>query len=228
MFAVRVLLIAAMPEEGEALTPGHFGPRKLGPFDAHQGEMSGHDVTLLVSGVGPPASATATATALALGGPFDLAASVGVAGAFPDRGLEVSDVVVATEIVAGELGLRHEGGYVEPATLGWLPDRLATHEGFTEAAVAQGARPGPVVTVSTANGTKAEIEDITGRYPAALAQAMEGLGVALAAHRWATPFAELRSMSDITGDLLDTLDMTGSLARLSQVLPRVLEAMPTS
>jgi futalosine hydrolase len=225
MWAVRVLVIVAMPEEAEALAPRTYERRRLGPLESRLGEIGGHEASVLESGVGPAASGIATATALALGGPFDLAVSAGIAGGIPDRGVDVNDLVVATEVVAGDLGFRHEAGYVEPAALGWLPEKLSTFDAFTQAAVAAGARPGPVVTVSTANGTRSEVSELSSRYPTALAQAMEGLGVALAAHRWATPFAELRTMSDMAGELIETLDMAGSLDQLSRRLPAVLAGM---
>jgi len=56
-----------------------------------------------------------------------------------------------------------------------------------------------VLTVSTVTGTAARADDLRQRHPHALAEAMEGFGVASAAAQAGIAFAELRTVSNPIG-----------------------------
>ena len=58
---------------------------------------------------------------------------------------------------------------------------------------------GDILTVSTVTGTAARAAWLTARHPAAVAETMEGYGVACAAAAAAVPFAELRTISNPIG-----------------------------
>ena len=58
---------------------------------------------------------------------------------------------------------------------------------------------GDVLTVSTVTGTAARADWLRARWPDAVAEAMEGFGVASAAQRAGAAFAELRTISNPVG-----------------------------
>jgi futalosine hydrolase len=208
---VRLLVVTAVPAEADAVLrgvpadapgaveiplPGGRTLRRRGPAD------------VLAAGVGPAAAAAATATALALAGtddPYALAVSAGIAGGFaPRAGLR--DAVVADGIVAADLGAESPdapGGFADVAELGFGRARHATAHAdlLTRALRAAGlaVAAGPVLTVCTTTGTAARAAELKARHPDAVAEAMEGFGVAEAAAPFGVPVQELRTVSNAVG-----------------------------
>ncbi|MFE7122322.1 hypothetical protein ACFU99_43555, partial [Streptomyces sp. NPDC057654] len=102
-------------------------------------------------------------------------------------------------------------------------------------AEATGAAPGAVLTVSTATGSAERAAELAARHPGALAEAMEGFGVAEAAAAHGVPALEIRAVSNPVGprdraawrigEALDVLrlafggwaDLMGRLDRLEPV-----------
>lgn len=68
-----------------------------------------------------------------------------------------------------------------------------------DAVAATGARAGAVLTVSTVTGTAARAAALRTRHPTALAEAMEGFGVAEAAGAHGVPVLEIRAVSNPVG-----------------------------
>jgi futalosine hydrolase len=115
--------------------------------------------------------------------------------------------VLGTVSVAADLGAESPAGFIPVDELGmpaeWLggatalaadPDLLARlRAGLPTATV------GPVLTLSTVTGTAASTEALRRRHPDAVAEAMEGYGVAVAAAQAGLPFAELRTVSNPIG-----------------------------
>jgi futalosine hydrolase len=58
---------------------------------------------------------------------------------------------------------------------------------------------GDVLTVSTVTGTASTTAALLARHPGAVAEAMEGFGVASAAHQAEAAFVELRTISNLVG-----------------------------
>lgn len=161
-------------------------------------------VTVAAVGVGPAAAAAGTARLLALAEaaatPYRWVVSAGIAGGFPGRA-EVGTLVLATRSVAADLGAASPDGFLTLDELGFgstvvAPDDrlLAALRGALPAAV-----PGAVLTVSTVTGTAPTVAQLAGRYPDAVAEAMEGYGVACAAALSGVGFAELRTVSNPVG-----------------------------
>lgn len=170
-------------------------PHRVGPYDAIRSETC----VVVVSGVGPAAAAAATATALAEA-PYDAVMSVGICGGF--RGAAgIGDVVVATDIVAADLGADSPEGFLAMSQLGWAEDshpvdplRLQWLGRALGDVVA-----GPVLTVSTVTGTSARAALLAERH-GAVAEAMEGWGVLTAALPYGIPVLEVRAVSNLVGD----------------------------
>ncbi|ATL28644.1 Menaquinone via futalosine step 2 [Streptomyces formicae] len=186
----RVLVATAVPAERDAVA------RALA-------EHPGTGVDVLAVGVGPAAAAAGTATALAradaAGRPYRLVVSAGIGGGFqPDA--PVGSLVVADEITVADLGAETGDGFLPVTELGF---GAVTHRPppslVRGAADATGAASGTVLTVSTVTGSAARAAALRLRHPRALAEAMEGFGVAEAAALHALPVLEVRAVSNAVG-----------------------------
>lgn len=180
-------MATAVPAERDAVAPA------LGLPDAE----------VIAAGVGPALAAASTATALTTaaltGRPFGLVVSAGIAGGFAPHA-PVGSLVVADEITAADLGAETPDGFLPVTELGFGTVTHRPPEALVrEVAAATGARPGAVLTVSTVTGTAARAARLRERHPTALAEAMEGFGVAEAAAAHGTPVLELRAVSNPVG-----------------------------
>jgi futalosine hydrolase len=183
----RVLVVTAVEPERQAVLRGLHAA----------GDPAGSAVTVEVGGVGSASVAATTARALALGR-FDAVLSAGIGGGI---GVPVGGAAVATASVAADLGADSPDGFLSLDQLGFGTATLGTDPGLVAAVTA--ALPhvaaGPVLTVSTVTGTLVGTRDLTARYPDAVAEAMEGFGVATAAFQAGVPFGELRTISNPVG-----------------------------
>ncbi|MBL1081879.1 futalosine hydrolase [Streptomyces actinomycinicus] len=158
---------------------------------------------LLAAGVGPALAAASTAgalTAAALAGrPYGLVVSAGIGGGF-EPGAPVGSLVVADEITVADLGAETADGFLPVSELGFgavthrPPDSLVR-----VVSAATGALTGTVLTVSTVTGTAARAAALRARHPGALAEGMEGFGVAEAAAAHGVPVLEIRAVSNPVG-----------------------------
>ncbi|MEW6726922.1 futalosine hydrolase [Desulforudis sp. 1088] len=212
---MRILVMTAVSAEREAVLRGLRGDSR---FD------------VLVAGVGPVAAAANTAKVLATAR-YDLVVSAGIGGGFPGKA-EVGSLVVADEIVAADLGVETPEGFSSLEELGFGSTHIRAYAGLvhsvTEALLAAKLPvvAGPVLTVSTATGTAERAAELAARVPGAAAEAMEGYGVAFAAHERGVPVLELRAVSNRVGprdrtawrikEALDVLEAASSV--LSEVL----------
>lgn len=196
---MRVLVVTAVPAERDAVTRAFREPaavrgvpgaevHRAGPFD------------VLAGGVGPAAAAAAAAFALAAAPePYGLVLSAGIGGGFAPAA-PVRSLVVATRIVAADLGAETPDGFVPVTGLGFGRDTFLPPEALVrEVAAVTGAVPGPVLTVSTVTGSSARTAALLAAHPGAVAEAMEGFGVAEAAGRTGVPVLELRAVSNPVG-----------------------------
>lgn len=189
-----LLVVTAVPVEAEAVRAGLADPT----------------VTVTPVGVGPAVAGAATARLLALaeaaGRPYRAVVSAGIAGGFVGR-VPVGGTVLASHSVAADLGAESEEGFLPIEELGKPPELLgagsvlpADPDLLTALRTAlPAAVVGPVLTVGTVTGTAASTAALTARHPSAVAEAMEGYGVAVAASQAGLPFAELRTISNPVG-----------------------------
>ncbi|TDC79188.1 futalosine hydrolase [Micromonospora sp. KC606] len=189
-----LLVLTAVPAEAEAVRAGVDDPT----------------VIVRAVGVGPAVAGATTARLLALAEaasrPYRAVVSAGIGGGFVGR-VTVGGTVLATRSVAADLGAESPEGFIPIDELG-MPAELLGGGPAVEAdgellAALRTALPhatvGEVLTVSTVTGTAASTEALADRHPAAVAEAMEGYGVAVAAAQAGLPFAELRTISNPVG-----------------------------
>ncbi|RZT82277.1 futalosine hydrolase [Micromonospora violae] len=210
-----LLVVTAVPAEADAVRAG----------------LTDRTVTVAPIGVGPAVAGAATARLLALaeaaGRPYRAVVSAGVAGGFTGRA-EVGDTVLGTASIAADLGAESPDGFIPIDELGMPPALLGVGSGLPTdpslLAALRAALPtataGPVLTVSTVTGTTASTEELRRRHPDAVAEAMEGYGVAVAAAQAGVPFAELRTISNPIGPRdRDAWRLREALAALTAAAP---------
>ncbi|EGE42760.1 futalosine hydrolase [Streptomyces griseus] len=196
---MRVLVVTAVPVERDAVTRAFGGaPEAVALPGGELHRRGAFDV--LAGGAGPAAAAAATAFALAsASAPYGLVVSAGIGGAFTPL-TPLGSLVVASDLVAADLGADTPDGFLPVTALGFGRDRFTAPPALVrEVAAAAGAAAGPVLTVSTVTGTAERAADLLAAHPGALAEAMEGFGVAEAAARAGLPVMELRAVSNAVG-----------------------------
>jgi futalosine hydrolase len=201
----RVLVVTAVEPERQAVL------RALGTDPAVVDA-----VVVEVGGVGCAAVAATAARVLATGR-FDAVLSVGIAGGIA---VPVGGTAIATSCVAADLGVESPGGFLSLERLGFGTGTLDADQGLVTTMVAglPYAVAGPVLTVSTVTGTAAGARELLTRHPDAVAEAMEGFGVATAAIQAGLPFGELRTISNPVGP------RDRAAWRVSDALDRLSEA----
>lgn len=201
----RPLIVAAVEAELEPL-------RRLlaeAKFSAHGGPR------WLVTGVGKINAALSVEQALSEN-PADGVLLVGCAGGYHGQGLEIGDVVVATEDVLADEGVESPDGFLDLEQLGFSQGQGFGQTLFHILPVAQpspeararmwaacsaagcGLHAGRLVTVSSGAGTDTGARQRTERWEP-LAESLEGAAVALVAARRGLPCVELRGISNWTG-----------------------------
>jgi futalosine hydrolase len=213
---MRLLVVVALAEEGKAiLGDGPLESDRVGPYETLVTTYEDLHCEVLVSGIGAIASAAATSTALALRDPYDFVISAGIGGGFRTHGVELNEFVVADEIVYVD--------YVQPPDVevlgvdpaAWTPTVFPVAEWFVSVARdATHARHGAILTVTAMTDSHERESVLAKQYPSALAEAMEGAGVAVAASRWNVPCGELRTVSNFLGQIFGEWEMEIALERL--------------
>ncbi|MFC7892336.1 futalosine hydrolase [Streptomyces sp. NPDC057381] len=201
--SVRVLVATAVPVERDAVAQAFPGACARLPGPGITLHRPPHGPDLLAAGVGPALAAASTAAALTAaaldGDPYALVVSAGIGGGFAPHA-PVGSLVVADEITAADLGAETADGFLPVTELGFGTVTHFPPAGLVAAvAAATGARPGTVLTGSTVTGTAARAALLRDRHPRALAEAMEGFGVAEAAAAHGVPVLELRAVSNPVG-----------------------------
>jgi futalosine hydrolase len=204
---VRLLIVCAVAAERDAVV------------------AAGATAEVVVGGVGPAEAAAATSARLAQGG-VGLVVCAGIGGGFTP--LQPGEVAVASSIVFADLGAETADGFVPLPSLGFgrvaYPVAPAT---AVELADRTGGHLGTVLTVATVTGRSETADALATRFPDAVAEGMEGAGVAAAAAAFGVPCAELRAISNLVGardrsawQIPRALDaLAGAVAALGESMP---------
>jgi futalosine hydrolase len=184
----RLLVVTAVQAEAEAFRAATTSAR----------------ITIEVVGAGPAVAAAGTARLLALaeaaGTPYEAVICAGIAGGFPTRA-PVGATVLAVRSIAADLGAESPGGFLAIDELGFGTSTLPADPNLRKTLKERlpYARDGDILTLATVTGTAATAAALAARYPGALAEAMEGYGVASAAALAGVAYAEIRTISNPIG-----------------------------
>jgi futalosine hydrolase len=184
----EILVVTAVAAEAEAVRAGADPAR----------------VEVAVVGVGPASAAAGTARLLALaeavGSPYRAVVSAGIAGGFSSRA-PVGGTVIGARSIAADLGAESPDGFLSVNELGFGTS-VAPADPSLFKILRTGlpnAVAGDILTVCTATGTAQTAAGLAARFPAAVAEGMEGYGIACAAAGAGIPFGELRTISNVVG-----------------------------
>jgi futalosine hydrolase len=197
-----LLVVTAVAAEADAVraglrATGRGAARGAGPPGSAQGTVDVETV-----GVGPAAAAAGTARLLALaesaGTPYTAVICAGIGGGFPGRA-DVGATVIGARSIAADLGAESPDGFLPLDRLGFGSTTRDADPGLrkTLTAALPGAVVGDILTLATVTGTAATAARLAAAHPAAVAEAMEGHGAAVAAA--GLPFVELRTISNPVG-----------------------------
>jgi futalosine hydrolase len=170
----------------------------------------------MMTGIGKANSAGAAVLAIERGA--SIVICLGVAGSLREE-VGLGDVVIATECVFSDEGVQTDEAFISCADLGFAigpAGAIPVDEGLCGALGVRAAHRGPIATVSMCAGTEALAASRRGQ--GAVAEAMEGGAAGLAAWRLGARFAEVRVISNSTGERRSQRwDLDGALVRLSDV-----------
>lgn len=184
----NILIMVAVEGEKEAVLRGIGGDTR---FDVE------------IAGVGPILAAARTASLLTKKN-YDLVISAGIAGAFPGRA-NIGSIVVSSEIICGDLGVETSEGFMEIEALNFGTSRYSVDSKLTQKIFERlkqnemDAYLGGIITLSTITGTAAKAEKLMAREHGAIAEAMEGFGVATASNDIGILALEIRAISNLVG-----------------------------
>ncbi|MFZ4575443.1 MAG: futalosine hydrolase [Phycisphaerales bacterium] len=216
----RILFVVAAPKEAAAIAIV-FGQPAPGPWE--RTELAPW-ADLLATGVGKSNAAGATARLLDPSR-HGYVLNAGIAGVLPGSKLPVGAVVSGERSVFGDEGVLDPSGFTPMSARGFPPGRPEEADGVSASEQlltrAAAIRVRAIATVSTCSGTDALAAAIVAR-TGAEAEAMEGAAVGLVASRLSVGFAEVRVISNATGDNAgQTWDLAGALGALTGWAARV-------
>jgi futalosine hydrolase len=138
----------------------------------------------------------------------NLIVHVGIAGAYPQSGLEPGMVACASEMIFAGMGAEDGEDFIDLEGLGFplghvggrpYYNQIPAWTGSRDLAAQLGLACGPFLTLETATGSAATLAKLQRRFPDALAEDMEGAGVAHVARQMDYHILELRGISNLVG-----------------------------
>lgn len=214
------LLVVAAPAEARAVLRGLDADEALADVQ-WQPHRAGSSHVVLITGVGK-ANAAGAVGRFADPREHTQIVSLGVAGALPGAKVAIGDSVLGTDSLYGDEGLESEQGFFDCGAMGFplLPtgeDSFKPDSRLFESLLPLSTHQGPIATISTCSGTEALAEQVRER-TGAIAECMEGAAVGQVAARLGIPFAELRIISNTTGQRSRQVwDLQAALSRLTEL-----------
>jgi futalosine hydrolase len=156
-----------------------------------------------VVGVGSVSAAIET-TKLLNKTKYDLVICAGIAGGFTNHTF-IGNLVISDQVIAADLGAQSPERFLTLEELELGTTKFQTNSNIVQSLSSifqdkiEGTIIGTILTLSTVTGTKTTAEQLSKRYPMAVAEAMEGFGVASAAASFSVPFVEFRAISNHIG-----------------------------
>jgi futalosine hydrolase len=161
------------------------------------------EMRVRVSGIGAVNAALETQLGILAKRP-DLVLSVGIAGAYPNGGATIGEVVVSSEIIYAGLGAMDGNNFLNLEELGFpifqnMFNTIKTSTRATDFARLTGTKLGSILTLETVTGSDARALELEQLFPNAIAESMEGAGIAHAALKHGIPTLEIRGISNMVG-----------------------------
>lgn len=242
-----IALLAAVPEETTLIRAAlqDCAQESVKGITLFTGTISGRKITMTHSGIGKAAAAATTVSLLNSCQPQALFL-FGCGGAYPQSGLSIGDLALASAEIFGDDGVATPEGFLDledtklpmrrdPGTFyndwpidsklhDWAAPLLHTHAKQRDVALLSG----PFVTVSTCTGTTTVAKRIAKRTKG-ICENMEGAAVALACQQLSIPLLEVRGISNLVEDR-DTSrwDLPAGMAAAQNAILDLLRVWPGS
>jgi futalosine hydrolase len=220
VFENGLILAVAAPAEARAVLSAFDADPALADQQWQLHRVSDR-VEILVTGVGKANAAGAIASVVSRERHVSVV-SIGVAGALPGGEVSIGDLVVAQRSVYADEGVLTPEGFSDCEAMGFALGPKTSggaieHDAKTVAALAQHAdHVGVIATVSTCSGTDVGAQAVVER-TGAIAEAMEGAALGQVASRLGLVSAEVRAISNTTGDRDRQIwDLAAGLASVSR------------
>ncbi|MCF8042450.1 MAG: futalosine hydrolase [Desulfarculaceae bacterium] len=204
------LVTVAMFPEAKLLTARLEPGREVGRRPCWRGSLAGHEVLLLLTGIGQVSAAQATTAALEAEPAISAVFNLGCAGAYAGSGLQTGQAALASEVVLADMGVQSGDKLqgldeVDIALAGrssGLPlyNRIPCDPGLNELVLRAnpGITLGAFATVGRISGDAQTAQAVAGRW-GAIMEEMESAAVGLVARWYAKPFAAIRGVSNPAG-----------------------------
>lgn len=217
-------ILSSMPFESERVLAVIKKVRtvKVAGKTIYRGQLSGHDVLLLNSGLGK-VNAAHSATCLIENYPVKCVINIGVGGSYPGSGLNIGDVAIALKEIYGDEGVITSKGWGSLKKIGiplvldgkkkYFNEFLLDKELFKKIKDRIPPNPplkkggwgdfliksGPFITVSAATGTLKRAIELEKRFDA-ICENMEGAAIAQICTIYKIPMLEIRGISNMAGE----------------------------
>ena len=171
-------------------------------YEFHEGQLNGHDVVLVQSGIGKVAAALATVLLIDKYSP-DYIVNIGSAGGF-EQSLKVGDIVIGSELRYHDVNVTafgYEIGQLPSNPAAYIPHPMlveAAQSGIDKLENIQ-TLVGLITSGDTFMTADDDIAKARVNFPTMAAVEMEGAAIAQTCYQCNIPFVVIRSMSDIAG-----------------------------
>lgn len=226
---MRIGIIAAMKSELKPLVSELESPTisKVAGFSFHQGKFEGHQLFLLLSGIGKVNAAVATSLLVDRYEP-EAVINTGVAGGF-DKELETGDIVVSTEVCHHDVDVTpfsYRIGQVPQMPQSYFADPylLSRAQSTPSPRLGNAVKSGLIVSGDIFVQKIQIAERIRHNFPEALAIEMEGAAIAQTCHHFNTPFLLIRSISDLIEGETTYCDNHFAAANAANFVRRLLQS----
>ncbi|QQK75695.1 5'-methylthioadenosine/S-adenosylhomocysteine nucleosidase [Salicibibacter cibarius] len=204
-------IIGAMEEEVEILATQmkHATTTEKGGCVFYEGQLNGHEVVLMQSGIGKVNAAIGTTLLIDTYNP-DIVINTGVAGGF-DMEMAIGDLVISTYVSYNDVDATAFG-----YTFGQVPGMPSEYyakkdlvEYANAAALQTGANAtsGLILSGDSFMSDEKRVADLRAEFPDAKCSEMEAGAIAQVCYRFQIPFVIIRALSDIVGkDALESYE----------------------
>lgn len=197
-------IIGAMDEEVELLKTWMVVEHSetVASCTFYKGQLEGHDVVLLKSGIGKVNAALATSILHERYKPTHVI-NTGSAGGFAVD-LKVGDLVISSEVRHHDVDVTafgYEYGQVPNLPASYIPDEQLVETAEKAAKDIQDLQAvrGLIATGDAFMQDAERVDFVRGKFPQMKAAEMEAAAIAQVCHHYETPFVIIRSLSDIAG-----------------------------
>jgi adenosylhomocysteine nucleosidase len=201
---LRIAVIGAMEEEVRILRDKleNAQTETVAGCEFTKGNLAGHEVILLKSGIGKVNAAMSTTILLERYQP-EKVINTGSAGGF-HHSLNVGDVVISTDVRHHDVDVtafNYEYGQVPgmPAAFEADAELVALAEKCMQTVEGVQAVKGTIATGDSFMNDPARVEFIRGKFTDLYAVEMEAAAVAQVCYQYKVPFVIIRALSDIAG-----------------------------